>query len=137
MCNQLGVREAEVPGRYLGLPMHIGKNKAAEFNFILERIDQKLQGWDKHTISKAGKVTLLKTAAQAIPNFWMNIMLIPNTVFEQIERRMNAFWWGKGGSNGKGIHWLAWDKLCVVKDACGLGFKKLREFNVVMLAKQA
>lgn len=50
---------------------------------------------------------------------------------------MNAFWWGTGHPNNYGIHWLLWKKLCVVKEAGGLGFKRLREFNIDMLAKQA
>ena len=29
-----------------------------------------------------------------------------------------------------------WDKLCVMKEAGGQGFKKLRNFNISMLAKQ-
>ncbi|XP_074342892.1 putative mitochondrial protein AtMg00310 [Apium graveolens] len=136
VCDQLEVREAETPGRYLGLPMRVRKSKIAEFSFLLERVDQKLQGWDKNVISKVVKVTLLKTKAQAIPNFWMN-MLIPNEVCEKIERRMNAYWWWSGTTTSKDIHWLSWEKLCVVKEVGGRGFKRLRDFNIAMLAKQA
>lgn len=48
---------------------------------------------------------------------------------------MNAYWCG--GQNQKGIKWMAWDRLCEVKEGGGLVFKKLREFNIAMLAKQA
>lgn len=137
VCDQLGVKEANAPGRYLGLPMSIGRNKAAQFGFLLERIEQKLDGWTNHTISKAGKVTLLKSAAQSIPNFWMKFMLIPNVICEKIERKMNFFWWGNGRSNNGGIRWMSWERLCNVKEAGGLGFKRLKEFNIAMLAKQA
>lgn len=36
-----------------------------------------------------------------------------------------------------GRKWMSWDNLCTVKEEWGLGFKKLREFNVAMLEKQA
>lgn len=87
-------------------------------------------------ISKVGKVTLSKTAAQTIPNFWMSLFLIPREIVDKIEKSMNAFWWGTKGGNG-GIKWMAWDRICDVKEEGGLGFKKLSEFNIAMLAKQA
>lgn len=39
-------------------------------------------------------------------------------------------------SDSKGVRWKAWDKLCVRKEAGGLGFSRLRDFNISMLAKQ-
>lgn len=86
-------------------------------------------------MSKGGKATLLKSAAQTVPNFWMNLFLIPNEVYERIEVLMNGFWWGQGSDN-KGIRWKSWDKLCTIKEAGGLGFKSFRNFNIAMLAKQ-
>lgn len=136
VCSKLGVKEAKHPGKYLGMPMIIGRRKVLAFNFLFERVEQKLQAWDNWIISKAGKVVLLKTIAQSIPNFWMNLLLIPGEICEKIKRRMNAFWWGNKGAS-RGIRWMAWDKLCEVKEERGLGFKKLRDFNVAMLAKQA
>lgn len=135
VCDNLGVGEARLPGKYLGMPMFVGKNKAEIFGFLTDRVRQKLQGWMNKELSKAGKITLLKSAAQTIPNFWMSIFLIPSGICEAIEKVMNGYWWGRG-SNGKGISWMAWDKLCDPKAGGGLGMKRLKEFNVSMLAKQ-
>ncbi|XP_019183930.1 PREDICTED: uncharacterized protein LOC109178831 [Ipomoea nil] len=45
---------------------------------------------------------------------------------------------GKEGKGmDKGIHWKAWDKLCVPKKYGGLSFKDLPAFNLTMLGKQA
>lgn len=43
---------------------------------------------------------------------------------------------GGEGAAGRGIKWLVWDKLCASREGGGLECKKLRNFNVVMLAKQ-
>ncbi|WOG86655.1 hypothetical protein DCAR_0205872 [Daucus carota subsp. sativus] len=135
VCDVLQVKEISTPGKYLGLPMHIGRRKHNAFKFLSDRVSQKLQGWGTKSISKGGKLVLLKTAAQTIPNFWMNLFLLPAEICNGIQRQMNSFWWGNGGS-GKGIRWLAWDKLCNVKAGGGLGFRGLSKFNLAMLAKQ-
>lgn len=136
VCNELGVNEVQQPGKYLGMPMFVGRRKVAEFSFLSEKVNQKLQNWHNQTLSKAGKVILLKLAAQVVPNFWMGMLLIPLEVCDRIEKAMNAFWWGSA-SSGRGIKWLSWERLCTVKEDGGLGFKRLREFNIAMLAKQA
>lgn len=136
VCNLLGVVEIQMPGKYLRIPMIIGRKRVAEFAFLQERVEKKLQSLNNKTISKGGKVTLLKTGAQSIPTFWMALMLISLEICDGIEKRMNSYWWGNEGT-GKGIRWMSWDRLCVVKEDGGLGFRKLRGFNVAMLSKQA
>lgn len=106
VCNVLQVCEISTPGNYLGLPMQIGRRKKNAFKFLSDRISQKLQSWGHKAISKGGKLVLLKTAAQTIPNFWMNLFLIPADICNGIQRQMNSFWWGSGRT-GNGIRWLS------------------------------
>lgn len=131
----LQVQEVREPGRYLGMPMNVGKRKVSVFNALTDRVKHKLQGWSYKALSKGGKCTLLKTAAQTIPTFLMNLFLIPKEVCENIEIQMNGFFWGHG-QDRKGIRWKNWDKLCVMKEAGGLGFRKLEDFNISLLTKQ-
>ncbi|MCI06599.1 RNA-directed DNA polymerase (Reverse transcriptase) [Trifolium medium] len=48
---------------------------------------------------------------------------------------INSFWWG-GGTNNRGIKWLAWDRMAYPKEFGGLGFRNLHLFNMAMVAKQ-
>lgn len=45
VCEKLEVREASSPGKYLGMPMQVGKNKTEVFGFLSDRVRQILQGW--------------------------------------------------------------------------------------------
>ncbi|XP_019151915.1 PREDICTED: uncharacterized protein LOC109148635 [Ipomoea nil] len=135
VANCLGVDQAPNFGKYLGLPSFIGRNKRAVFSYVEDKIKQRIGSWNKKLLSQAGKEVLLKSVAQSMPTFLMSIFLLPDTVCLSIERTMNRYWWGKGVD--RGIHWKAWDKLCVPKRYGGLGFKDLRSFNLAMLGKQA
>ncbi|KAL0433179.1 UNVERIFIED_CONTAM: putative mitochondrial protein, partial [Sesamum latifolium] len=41
------------------------------------------------------------------------------------------------GGGAQKVHWIAWRKLCRSKKEEGLVFRRLKEFNMAMLAKQA
>ncbi|XP_019167556.1 PREDICTED: uncharacterized protein LOC109163258 [Ipomoea nil] len=131
----LGVELASNFGKYLGLPSFIGRNKRAVFAYIEDKIRQRIGSWNKKLLSQAGKEVLLKSVAQSMPTFSMSVFLLPESVCLSIQRTMNKYWWGTRAD--RGIHWKAWDKLCIPKKYGGLGFKDLRAFNLAMLGKQA
>ncbi|XXG86094.1 hypothetical protein AAC387_Pa11g1057 [Persea americana] len=87
-------------------------------------------------LSRAGKEILLKTVAQAMPNYAMNVYLLPLDLCRELEIMMNSFWWGNKPNGGGSINWLRWDLLCKPKEFGGIGFKQLHTFNIAMLGKQ-
>jgi hypothetical protein len=114
----------------------IGRNKQATFNFIKDRVWQKINYWSSKCLSKAGREVMIKSVLQAIPSYVMSIFLLPSSLIDAIEKMLNAFWWGHGGSNNRGIHWLSWEKLTVHKKYGGMSFNNLTAFNLAMLGKQ-
>lgn len=92
VCDCLRERRAEKPGKYLGMSIWAGKNKMEVFAFVSDRVQSRLQGlWNKDLL-KPGKLTLLKSAAQTIPNFWKILFLIPESLCYEIERKINIFY---------------------------------------------
>ncbi|WJX28566.1 hypothetical protein P8452_17266 [Trifolium repens] len=135
LSNIMGVRHVLGTGTYLGLPSMVGRSKKETFAYIKDRIWKRINGWRSRPLSRAGKEVMIKSVLQAIPAYVMNIFLLPDTLVNDIERMINAFWWG-GGSNNRGIKWLAWDKLACPKEEGGLGFRDFQSFNMAMVAKQ-
>ncbi|KAK2398440.1 putative mitochondrial protein [Trifolium repens] len=132
----LGVQVVLGTGKYLGLPSMIGRNRTAVFAYIKDRVWHKVNSWSNKRLSKAGREVMIKSVLQAIPSYVMSIFLLPDTIISAIEKMMNSFWWGSGGANNRGIHWMAWERLSVHKSYGGMGFKDLTAFNLAMLGKQ-
>ncbi|XP_019191707.1 PREDICTED: uncharacterized protein LOC109186235 [Ipomoea nil] len=132
----LGVRMATDLGRYLGLPSVLGRNKSATFRYIEEKVRERIGSWQNHFLSRAGKEVLLKSIVQSMPIFTMSTFLLPLRTCDILEKLFNRFWWGGGATGSRGIHWTNWRKLCEPKLRGGLGFKRLHEFNLALLAKQ-
>ena len=72
------------------------------FSFIKDRIWKWINVWRGRELSKAGKEVMIKSVLQAIPSCIMSIYLLPNSVIDDIEKMINAFWRG-GRSNNCGI----------------------------------
>ena len=72
--------------------------------------------------------------ALAIPNT-MSSFKLPDSFCEELTAMVRKFWWGQRKDENK-IPWLSWEKLCEPKSKGGMGFKNLKHFNLVLLAKQ-
>ncbi|XP_043814104.1 uncharacterized protein LOC122724008 [Manihot esculenta] len=133
-CHIFGVQAVDNHGSYLGMPSIIGKDKKQIFQFVVEKLTKRIQGWKAKILSKAGKDVLLRTVAQAMPNYIMSLFLLPIDVCKELEMVMNSFFWNNGKSSS--IHWLRWKRMVVPQANGGLGYRDLRLFNLALLAKQ-
>ncbi|XP_062103848.1 uncharacterized protein LOC133814961 [Humulus lupulus] len=136
ICQRMGILEAGDHSMYLGLPNTMGRNKSAILGFLKERIRSRIQSWDGKLLSRAGKEVLLKTVVQSLPNYAMNVFLLPLEMCKEVESMMSGFWWGSSSSSSRGIRWMSWKRMSVHKHCGGMGFRNLRDFNLALLGKQ-
>ncbi|CAO2152815.1 unnamed protein product [Urochloa humidicola] len=134
--NLLNVHTVTFEAKYMGLPTPEGRQKADRFQAITERLIKRCNAWDEKCLSSAGKETLIKSVAQAIPVYIMGVFLLPASLHGALERQIRKFWWGELGGKRK-THWIAWNKFTKSKGAGGLGFRDLRVFNQALLGRQA
>ncbi|XP_019191685.1 PREDICTED: uncharacterized protein LOC109186206 [Ipomoea nil] len=99
-----GMHRSDSSGKYLGLPLGIGRNKKEVFRYIETKLQQRFRGWNNKILSRAGKEVLLKSIAQSLPTYTMSMYYLPITFCESLERLMNRFWWNAKGAGRKGAN---------------------------------
>ncbi|KAA3486878.1 LINE-1 reverse transcriptase isogeny [Gossypium australe] len=60
-------------------------------NFVVEKIRRKLNSWDARKLSFARRVTLAQSVLLSIPSYFMQTMMIPKGVCDDIERLKPMF----------------------------------------------
>ena len=110
VMNKMCITKEGFSGKYLGLPVYIGKSKTKAFHYLKEKIWSKLQGWKEKMLSKAGKEILIKAAAQAIPVYAMACFDLTKSLCDDINAMIARYWWSHMDKENK-IHWVSWDKM--------------------------
>ncbi|KAH1114363.1 hypothetical protein J1N35_007741 [Gossypium stocksii] len=120
--------------RYLGIPLLHDRVTKSTLNFLVDKVRSKLQNWEARKLSFARRVTLVQSVLLAIPNYFMQSLLVPKGVCDEIERIARQFIWG--GSLGRSKTALVgWDSICQPKACRGLGFRHLHDQNNSFLMK--
>ena len=75
--------------------------------------------------SRGGKEVLINSVAQALPTYVMSCFLLPQEIIRKLTSVISRFWWSTKNNN-RGLHWVAWKKICAPKEGGGLGSEILK-----------
>ena len=93
----------------------------------------RLAGWKMNTLSKAGRLTLIKSNLSSIPNHAMTCFKFPKKITNTMDKYARDFFWG---SNSR-LCPVSWEQVCKPKQVGGLGVRPAAFFNNAALAKLA
>ncbi|XP_038972451.1 uncharacterized protein LOC120104769 [Phoenix dactylifera] len=136
ILKMLGVGEQEGMLRYLGVPLSGQRLHSRECSSLELSIRHRLEGWQIHSLSMMGRVTLVRSVLSSIPIYLLSNFLMPVATVRNLERIFRNFIWGRNGGRG-GIHLMAWEVVCQPTRCGGLGVQSLVMRREVLLARQA
>ena len=134
LSEVLGFSSTPNLGKYLGFPLKHSGATSQDFNFVIERVQNKLQGWKSKLLSKAGRVVLSQAVISATPAYVMQGCILPQRVLSSIDKINRNFVWGST-NEVKRMHMVSWKKITKPKARGGLGVHDAKGRNVSLAAK--
>ncbi|XP_060972513.1 uncharacterized protein LOC133038396 [Cannabis sativa] len=119
---------------YLGIPIGAQKISSEDCAILAEKMKGRIRTWSTRHLSFAGRVVLINLVLMSIHSYWSQVMLLPCKVIKEIESICKSFLW-KGQHMFQGPGAIAWDRVCQSKTARGIGFKRVREWNMAAMVK--
>ena len=86
---------AKLPISYLGIPLGANPKKSSTWKPIIEKVEKRLAMWKTTTLSKVGRLTLIKAVLNNLPMYYLSLFRIPKNVAKRIIQLQRRFFWVK------------------------------------------
>ena len=85
---------AKLPVTYLGISLGANPRKILTWKPIIEKVEKRLAIWKANTLSKAGRLVLIKSVLNNLPIYYLSLFKIPKNVAKCIIQMQRRFFWG-------------------------------------------
>ena len=134
ICRIMGYNKGMFPCKYLGISLEKNSRYRKVWQDTIEKVDKRVGSWKNRWLSKAGKITKIRSVLSAIPIFPLACLPLTNWMSKQFESKLRNFLW-KDKENDKKLALIKWDNLCKPKEYGGLGLRKPQWQNEALGAK--
>uniref|UniRef100_A0A2N9GSY1 RNase H type-1 domain-containing protein n=1 Tax=Fagus sylvatica TaxID=28930 RepID=A0A2N9GSY1_FAGSY len=86
----LAMKKVQPNAKYLGFPLFSSSSRIKDFKFLQDKLESRLLGWRSKALSWAGRATLIKSVALAIPSYTFSASNVPVAVCEKMDAAMVA-----------------------------------------------
>eukprot|EP00253_Pinus_taeda_P018778 PITA_18778 len=127
----LGFSIADLPSKYLGVPLTTSALNHSSWKILLEKLEAFLSSWTHRSLNMASRVVLIKSVLHSMSVYLFSIIAAPKWVLKEIKHLQRSFLWGSSGLKHK---WalVKWDTTCLPKSSGGTGLRDPSHNNEVM-----
>lgn len=101
----------------------------------LVKIQNKLASWKAKLLSRAGRLTLIKSVLNSLPIYFMSMFKMPKAVALSIVKMQRRFFWGVSNHDRMATPTVKWDWIELPKNLGGLGVGNIMYKNLTLLFK--
>ena len=81
-------------GTYLGMPIFTTRRTTSSYQYLMDNICKRIEGWQAKYLSMADRATLIKASVTSILIYTMQTTLFPQKISHHIEKLSCNFLWG-------------------------------------------
>lgn len=81
----LDCKVSNLPIKYLGLPLRAKYKDVRTWEPIIEMFNRRLAGWKRNFLSKAGRLTLIKSILVNLPIYYLSISIILANIAKKLK----------------------------------------------------
>ncbi|XP_071695374.1 uncharacterized protein [Rutidosis leptorrhynchoides] len=132
----LPFEEGRLPVRYLGVPLVSSRLVYCDCKILVERVKYKVDNWMNKFLSFARRVQLIVSVLTSMQIYWCSVFILPDMIIKDMKKLLRGFLWCQGPMK-RGKAKVKWDDMCLPKVEGGLGIKRLKSWNVALMASHA
>ncbi|XP_073358216.1 uncharacterized protein [Aegilops tauschii subsp. strangulata] len=131
----LGCPIQSFPCKYLGLPLTIRKQTAAQLSGLMDQLASLLPSWKGANMPKSGRMLLVKSVLCVLPIHAMMALDTPHKTITTMIKICRGFLWSVTTQANGGQCAVGWDEVCTPRWAGCLGIPDLKWLNTAMQAR--
>ncbi|KAL2235588.1 UNVERIFIED_CONTAM: hypothetical protein Sindi_1291000 [Sesamum indicum] len=129
-----GFSRKALPITYLGAPLYKGNKKKILYENLIDKVRNKIAGWEHCHLSYGGRLQLIKTVLSSMPIYLLQVLNPLVGTIQKLEQLFAKYFWGSISEQRK-IHWTKWQNICYPIEEGGLGIRNLREMTTTFSYK--
>ena len=90
-AKSMGCLHSSCPFTYLGFPLGDNMNRCSAWKPVMEKIQHRLASWKSKILSRAGRLTLIKSVLNSLPVYYMSMFKMPKAIVLKIVKMQRRF----------------------------------------------
>ncbi|KAL2237562.1 UNVERIFIED_CONTAM: hypothetical protein Sindi_0947900 [Sesamum indicum] len=114
-----GFSRKALPITYLGAPLYKGNKKKILYENLIDKVRNKIAGWEHCHLSYGGRLQLIKTVLSSMPIYLLQVLNPPVGTIQKLEQLFAKYFWGSTSEQRK-IHWTKWQIFVILSKKADL-----------------